>query len=240
MFVGEKGVGKSSLIAKYLDESVGDEMPATTALDFKHGLKEREERKVKVNVYELGGGRNQAHMLSACLNEGTIADTSVCVVVDLSNPGNSIDSLLFWINAVREQSQVALQKLEKSNPLAFHSLQRSIQEKWAEHEDGRKIQHSMVPLVILGSKFDAFANKYESVQKKQVCLALRYLAHVNGADLVFGSVREKVPSQLYRALLSFHVFSGGALGKVEKNQNQPINVPAGQDSFSQIGEPDGA
>ena len=63
---------------------------------------------------------------------------------------------------------------------------------------------------------------------------------MNGADLVFSSVREKVPSQLYRALLSHQVFEGGPLGKVEKNPNQPIHVPSGQDSFSQIGEPDGA
>jgi len=104
VFLGEKSAGKSSLIAKYLDESFGDEMPPTTALDFKHGLKNREEKRVKVNIYELGGGRTQAHMLSAALNEGNIANTTVCLAVDVSNPGNSIDSLLFWINAVREQA----------------------------------------------------------------------------------------------------------------------------------------
>jgi len=77
----------------------------------------------------------------------------------------------------------------------------------------------LVPIVILATKFDAFANKYESVQKKSICLALRYIAHMNGADLVFSSVREKVPSQLYRALLSYQVFEGGPLGKIEKNPN---------------------
>ena len=102
MFLGEKTVGKSSLIAKYLDETFGDEMPPTTALDFKHGVKNKEEKRVQVNIYELGGGRNQAHMLSAALNEGNIASTTVCLAVDLSTPGNLVDSLLFWINAVRE------------------------------------------------------------------------------------------------------------------------------------------
>ena len=86
-------------------------MAPTTALDFKHGVKDREEKRMKVNIYELGGGRMQAHMLSAALNEKNIANTTVCIAVDISNPGNSIDSLLFWINAVREQSQTALQAL---------------------------------------------------------------------------------------------------------------------------------
>ena len=95
-------------------------------------------------------------------------------------------------------------------------------------------------MIIVCTKFDAFANNFESVKKKALCLALRYIAHLNGADLVFGSVREKLPSQLYRALLNYHVFEGGPVGRVEKNPNNPINVPAGSDSFSNIGEPDGA
>ena len=97
-----------------------------------------------------------------------------------------------------------------------------------------------MPLVVVCTKFDAFANNFESMRKKQLCLALRYIAHQNGADLVFGSVREKLPSQLYRAQLNYHVYEGGQLGRVEKNPNNAINVPAGQDTFSNIGEPDGA
>lgn len=108
IFIGEKSVGKSSLIAKFLDESVSDEVLPTTALDFTHGSKSRDEKKVKITAYELGGGRTQAHMLSAALNEGNIAHTTVCLAVDLSKPGNSVDSVLFWLNSVREQSQKAL------------------------------------------------------------------------------------------------------------------------------------
>ena len=119
-------------------------------------------------------------------------------------------------------------------------MEQRLQERWAEHEDRGKVQLALVPIVILATKFDVFANKFESVQKKSVCLALRYIAHMNGADLVFSSVREKAPSQLYRALLSHHVFEGGPLGKVEKNQNAAVHVPAGQDSFGSIGEPEGA
>jgi len=65
------------------------------------------------------------------------------------------------------------------------------------------VQHSLVPIIIIGTKFDAFANQFESAKKKSVCLALRYIAHMNGADLVFASVREKLPSQLFKALLSY-------------------------------------
>ena len=51
----------------------------------------------------------------------------------------------------------------------------------------------MIPTVIIGSKFDVFANQNESVKKKVLCNALRYIAHTYGCDLVFGSVKEKLP-----------------------------------------------
>jgi hypothetical protein len=53
-------------------------------------------------------------------------------------------------------------------------------------------------VVVIGSKFDYFANTYESIKKKQVCLALRYISHANGCDLVFSSVKEKLPGVLYK------------------------------------------
>ena len=56
-------------------------------------------------------------------------------------------------------------------------MQERTKAKWVEHEDANKVNYSMVPIVILGSKFDQFANKYESRSKKTLCMALRYIAH---------------------------------------------------------------
>lgn len=64
---------------------------------------------------------------------------------------------------------------------------------WEKHDDKSKVKPLPVSVVIVGSKFDIFANQYESVKKKQVCLALRYIAHANGCDLVFASIKEKLP-----------------------------------------------
>jgi dynein light intermediate chain 2, cytosolic len=104
-----------------------------------------------------------------------------------------------------------------------------MQEKWGDHEDRSKVQPQLVPVVLICTKYDTFANQYESARKKTICLALRYLAHLNGASLVFASVREKVPSQLYRALLMSHIVEGAQIGKLDTNSNSSINVPAGAD-----------
>ena len=63
-----------------------------------------------------------------------------------------------------------------------------------------------VSVVVVGSKFDVFANQFESVKKKQVCLAMRYICHSNGCDLVFASVKEKLPTLLFKAMLSRYLF----------------------------------
>ena len=77
-------------------------------------------------------------------------------------------------------------------------MQQRVNERWGDHEDRGKVKPMLVPVVILCTKYDQFANQYESVRKKVICLALRYIAHLNGAGLVFASVREKLPSQLYK------------------------------------------
>ena len=77
----------------------------------------------------------------------------------------------------------------------------------------------MVPIIVIGSKFDIFANQYESVKKRQLCLALRYICHQNGCDLVFASVKEKLPSQLFKAMITRHVFDSNLQAKVEKDHN---------------------
>lgn len=112
LFVGEKQCGKTSLINKFLDQNqVKEELQETTALEFKSGLKLHNDKRVKTNVYELGGGRNFAGLLEAALSGGNLLHTTICIVVDLTKPGNSMDTLLFWLEAVREATQAAVQAL---------------------------------------------------------------------------------------------------------------------------------
>jgi GTPase SAR1 family protein len=111
IFLGEKSSGKSSLIAKFLDEPVKDDMKETTALDYRYGIRTKDEKKQKFNIYELGGGRILSSLLQAPLNIYSLATTSVCICVDLSMPGNSIDSVLYWITAIREHLHRLIEEL---------------------------------------------------------------------------------------------------------------------------------
>ena len=69
IFVGEKKSGKSSMITKFLEQQVKEDMPETTAMNYSSGIKlsSKDDKKVKVNVYELGGGRSFANLLESAM-----------------------------------------------------------------------------------------------------------------------------------------------------------------------------
>lgn len=67
---------------------------------------------------------------------------------------------------------------------------------------------------------------------------MRYISHSNGCDLIFASVREKLPSQLFKAMITRYVFDQELQIKVERDHNQPLNIYAASDNFLHIGEPE--
>lgn len=85
VFVGDKKVGKTTLINRLLNKSMDDR--ETVALDFKSGSLTKEDIEVKINTYEIGGGRTLANLLQAPLAMGNLDQVAtVCIVLDLSKP----------------------------------------------------------------------------------------------------------------------------------------------------------
>lgn len=116
--MGDKQSGKTSLIARLLDEPIKEDQKETTALDFRFGTRVREEKKQKLNIYELGGGRTLASLLHAPINAFTLAGGTLvaCIVLDLANPGSSVENLLFWLGALREVTAKATQEITQKMP----------------------------------------------------------------------------------------------------------------------------
>ena len=103
----------------------------------------------------------------------------------------------------------------------------------------------MIPITVIGTKYDIFAKTLEPVQRKVLCQALRYLCHVNGCDLVFSSIKEAKPLKLFKRVCNWHTFKNMAGGPkeekmVEMDAQHPIAISAGEDELIAIGEPHGA
>ena len=68
MFCGDAKAGKSSLISKFLDIQTKEDVGETMGLKYLHGTKTNKNNdKVNINVYELGGGRTFSNLLEAAL-----------------------------------------------------------------------------------------------------------------------------------------------------------------------------
>lgn len=104
-------------------------------------------------------------MLGATLrNIDTIG--SICIVLDLSKPGNVIDSLIFWLKAVRAYSDNALKELQNSNIERFREVQKRMSVYWSSvtaQSEKQQLNISMVPITVIGAKYDLFAAQNEPV-----------------------------------------------------------------------------
>lgn len=74
----------------------------------------------------------------------------------------------------------------------------------------------MIPITVIGAKYDQFAQSNEPKVKKLLCSALRYICHSNGCDLVFSSIKEQQPLKLFKSMIGWHSFK----------DFQPSNAPA--------------
>jgi hypothetical protein len=82
-------------------------MGETIALDYKFAKLMQEGQSQKVSAYEIGGGRQLADMLGVPLNSKSLVNSLIVITIDLSKPGNAVDSIIFWLNVVREQIEIS-------------------------------------------------------------------------------------------------------------------------------------
>ncbi len=92
-----------------------------------------------------------------------------------------------------------------------------------------------VPIVIVGTKYDVLQQN-ESEKLKWICRALRYFAHINGADLVFTQMKEKGFSD-FKQIMSTHTYSESKIPKLQFEHGKPISVIAATDKLTKIGDP---
>ena len=60
------------------------------------------------------------------------------------------------MNTIREYTHKALEVLKQTDSDKIRLMQQRVNNTWASHEDVNRIQPSLVPIVIVGAKFDLF------------------------------------------------------------------------------------
>ena len=175
------------------------------------------------------------NLLETPMSPSKLDSLHVVLMVDLSEPHQLWFTLKTMMVALKIQLQHSLEKFPDGN------LERKLRDKMSAvkrvdremHPDVDKVNPFLLPLVILGGRYDEFQN-LDPEKKKTVCRAIRFFAHHHGATLQFYSAKDVGLAKKARDLLSHHAFGTEPVKGVSQDYNKPLIISAWSDSFEAI------
>ncbi|KAH9491426.1 Cytoplasmic dynein 2 light intermediate chain 1 [Bulinus truncatus] len=235
--LGSKNSGKTSIILRFLDR---DEPPKpTVALEYTFGRKSKGHNigKDVGHIYELGGGTWLSKLLDIPINSNALLHTSLILVLDLSTPSELWYTMETLLLAARSRLNEVIKESKVLDPQIENKLIKKAWERIGEeHPDKNMINPFLIPIVIVGSKYDIFQD-FDSEKRKTICKTLRFLAHIHGSSLQFFSTKQEQLVSRMKSIFSFYLFDTSASKTIQVDHNKPIFVSAGQDALQQIGTP---
>ncbi|KAF6721467.1 Cytoplasmic dynein 2 light intermediate chain 1 [Oryzias melastigma] len=243
--MGSKAGGKTSILLRCLER---DEPPKPTlALEYTFGRRARGHNTPKdiAHLWELGGGTSLSDLVQIPVTPVSVGSLSVILVLDLSKPNDLWVTSEKLLQAAQTQVEKVFSQSQKTKPGAKNqSVQlhkfylKTIQSNIFsfDQQDRELISPFPVPLLIIGSKYDLF-QEFDSEKKKVVSKTLRFIAHYYAASLVFTSIKSESLMSKTKSFFS-HLAFGLDRGKtLSSDFSKTLIIPAGSDSFSQIGPP---
>jgi dynein light intermediate chain 2 len=235
LVVGARHSGKTSIIYRMLGMSQTPK--PSTALEYSYGKREDRNATMVAHFWELAHGPELAQLSDVVLTPENIHTALTVIVIDCANPGTMWSSLEFWLRRLDRRAQEIFGKMRSRNSGTPDKLLASLKERIGEgHPDLDKMRLSGLPIVIVASRLDMW--KEDTVKLKTMVRTLRHMAHLYGACLICTSDREAEAIKL-RALLSHLIFGLPFDNKFVNADHEKggVLLPAGKDSFVDIGEP---
>ncbi|KXS17768.1 hypothetical protein M427DRAFT_491621 [Gonapodya prolifera JEL478] len=237
MFLGQRGAGKTSIILKFLNRT--DTPQKTIALDYTYGRRTRGSVKDIVHIYELARGTSLIRGIDIAVKERNLHTTSFALVVDLSDPHTLLSTILPLLDRARQRVTSLAEGLEKRGSRRPKNLRQHALKKYDGHEDKSLVTPLLVPLIILGNKYDQFS-QMEASHRRLITHTLRHLAHTNGAVLCYMTLRDDQVASRCRHLLSHFSFKTPPPKGETMEDGKALYVLPGTDSYTSIGLPQSA
>jgi dynein light intermediate chain 2 len=243
LIVGPRGAGKTSLTANFRNSSKAEEIKPTTALDYVFVRLRTSGRPAVAHMWELASTKCVSEMIRVPLGPERVLNGALVVVVDLSVPGDVVPALVKWLTTLYTVVHEVLKAKEK-NPVDKFAVDALKQEAMARygsgHPDKEEVTPLPLPVLVVGNKYETFRDE-DSVKRKGVTQAVRYLSHMYGASVLFTSMKDKTLVAQFRSVMKSFAFRAMARGaSKEVDPAKPLFVPAGADLFEDIGVPKSA
>ncbi|XP_068135813.1 cytoplasmic dynein 2 light intermediate chain 1 [Hyperolius riggenbachi] len=235
-FIGNKNGGKTTIILRCIDR---DETPTPTlALEYTFGRRAKGHNTPKdiAHFWELGGGTSLMDLIPIPITQENIRTLSIVLVLDLSRPSELWNTVEKLLQATRNHVNKVLADIGKSNTKTANQIVQNVWRNFPNnHPDRELIDPFPLPLLVIGSKYDIFQD-FDPEKRKMICKTLRFVSHYYGASLLFTSKSESHRGVM-RTFVNQLAFGQDKSKSLSVDHNKPLVVPAGLDSFSQIGSP---
>ncbi|KAL4146921.1 hypothetical protein PRNP1_010677 [Phytophthora ramorum] len=243
LIVGPRGSGKTSLTANFRNSSKAEEIKPTTALDYVFVRLRTAGRPAVAHMWELASTKCVNEMIKVPLGPERILNGALVIVLDLSAPGDAVPALVKWLTTLYTVVHEVL-KLKEKNPVEKFAVDALKQEAMARygtgHPDKEEVTPLPLPVLVVGNKYETFRDE-DSIKRKGVTQAVRYLSHMYGASVLFTSMKDKNLVTQFRSIMKNFAFRSMARGtSKEVDPAKPLFVPAGADLFEDIGVPKSA
>lgn len=192
-------------------------------------------------MWELATSKCVGDMIRIPLAPERVLNGALVIVLDLSTPGDVVPSLVKWL-IILQRAVSDILKVKEKNPVDKFAVDRLRQEAMISrygtaHPDKDDVVPIALPVLVVGNKYDTFRDE-DPVKRKGVLQAVRYLAHLYGASVLFTSMKDKALVSQFRSVMkafAFRCMPKGASKEVDPAK--PLFVPAGADLFEDIGMP---
>jgi len=255
IFVGSQGSGKSTVMSRYAEPTKEDDTKPTMALDYSYVRKDAKRESAQggggkevCHLWEIGGGSALASLLEVPLTEGTVKNVLVSIVVDMSKPEEIFPTITFWMDQIRARLvaiETTLRKKPATEKIMDQLRERAAKRFGEKHPDmanaalRKLLKLTGISVLIIAHKADTFFDK-EPEMKKIMGKTLRFLAHTNGAGLVYTSTSDKASLNNLRRILNQLLYKEAAVKSKITDHNKDkghLMVPCGFDTLKDIGQP---
>eukprot|EP00164_Ancoracysta_twista_P004825 GFYU01006554.1.p1 GENE.GFYU01006554.1~~GFYU01006554.1.p1 ORF type:complete len:360 (-),score=93.82 GFYU01006554.1:75-1154(-) len=243
LFVGQKGSGKTTMIQKFKaalqgQDDVSEPKP-TSGLQYLYVTKKAMNGEKLANLWELGGGDKAQDLLDVAIRTSNVATLKVVLVVDLQKPSEVFDSCEKWMMSIQKRVQAVKSELAAKGSNVPHEMEERHRNVFGSHPDMDHLHLSGVPLLVVGSKFDALKNAEPSIQDV-VSNSLRFMAHSFGGSILFWDHKDsKIRKSFFDPFMKDFAFDEEMKNKIQVTDvsRGALAVSAGADSLNTIKAP---
>ena len=247
LFVGDKQCGKTTAQNYFLQPSKDDTPKPTVAMDYTYGRRSssnNSSQKDIAHIWELGGGKKLADLIKVPMTLERFLNFHVVICIDLSKPSKCFDSLKTWMEIINKRIEECMGQLERSRrgKKILQDIKKRIDSKYKSHPDSSVIDPSPVPITIVCTKYDVFANE-DPAKRKVLLSAIRYIAHVKGYSVYCTSRKHSALKQMFRKFMSYTCFNHpptfNAAKRNQTDPSKPLVINASYDNLKKMVMPQG-